>query len=178
LFLHRGNRQLADCKPIADWPDAQSRSRDPAAVNYPVDPKDDCSGRTDNLGNSTFVQVRIPAAALAIVNSAFPKIQPNTSVNSRWVYFWVYLLYGKYYRIHSQWFTFGCESLPPIRSVESTAGAYHRPLLFLVGSLPFVENMHTGAQKGTEIQIQLTRKVTPKRPNRLKTVRRTCRATT
>ncbi len=33
--------------------------------------------------------------------------------------------------------------------------------------------MHTGAQKGTEIQIQLTRKVTPKRPNRLKPVRGT-----
>jgi predicted nucleic acid-binding protein len=33
-----------------------------------------------------------------------------------------------------------------------------------------VENMHVGAQKGTEIQIQLTRKVTPKRPSRLKPV--------
>jgi predicted nucleic acid-binding protein len=33
-----------------------------------------------------------------------------------------------------------------------------------------VENMHEGAQKGTEIQIQLTRKVTPKRSNRLKPV--------
>jgi hypothetical protein len=32
--------------------------------------------------------------------------------------------------------------------------------------------MHVGAQRGTEIQIQLTRKVTPKRPNRLKPVRR------
>jgi predicted nucleic acid-binding protein len=31
--------------------------------------------------------------------------------------------------------------------------------------------MHVGAQKGTEIQIQLTRKVTPKRPNRLKPVK-------
>jgi len=35
-----------------------------------------------------------------------------------------------------------------------------------------MENKHVGAQKGTEIQIQLTRKVSPKRPNRLKPVRR------
>ena len=33
-----------------------------------------------------------------------------------------------------------------------------------------MENMHVGAQKGTEIQIQLTRKVTPERPNRLRPV--------
>ena len=32
--------------------------------------------------------------------------------------------------------------------------------------------MHVGALRGTEIQIQLTRKVTPKRPNRLKPIRR------
>jgi predicted nucleic acid-binding protein len=31
--------------------------------------------------------------------------------------------------------------------------------------------MHVGAQKGTEIQIQLTRKPTPKRPVQLKPVR-------
>ena len=60
-------------------------------------------------------------------------------------------------------------SLP--RSVESMVGAYHGPLFFLVGSLPSVENMHIGAQKGTEIQTQLTTKLTPKRPNRLKPVR-------
>ncbi len=34
-----------------------------------------------------------------------------------------------------------------------------------------MESMHLRAQKGTEIQIQLTRKVTPQRPNRLKPVR-------
>jgi hypothetical protein len=36
-------------------------------------------------------------------------------------------------------------SLSAIRSVESTVGAYHWPLFFLVGSLPFVENMHVKA---------------------------------
>jgi len=31
--------------------------------------------------------------------------------------------------------------------------------------------MHVGAQKGTEVQTQLTTKLTPKRPNRLKPVK-------
>ena len=35
-----------------------------------------------------------------------------------------------------------------------------------------MENMHVGAKKGTEIQTQLTRKVTPERSNRLEPVRR------
>jgi hypothetical protein len=34
-----------------------------------------------------------------------------------------------------------------------------------------VDNVHLRAQKGTEIQTQLTRKPTPKRPNRLKPVK-------
>jgi hypothetical protein len=49
------------------------------------------------------------------------------------------------------------------------------PCSFWYEACLFVENMHVGAQKGTEIQTQLTRKVTPKRPNRLKPVRKTCR---
>ncbi len=62
----------------------------------------------------------------------------------------------------------GFESLPLRHKISriNSRGLSWAPVLFGM-SLSFVESMHLRAQKGTEIQIQLTRKLTPKRPKRL-----------